>query len=110
MRTLTDLDNYMDIQWFNDLRDYMDYFVNQSVFKKQEYWRIITDKEIGLPAKYKLIGWHNLLELSSERWNDHPRGGWGTKGPDKIIGDVEIWRLWKEFETLSFNEWIKLKK
>ena len=60
--------------------------------KYRAYYRIITDKEIPFPRNYECIKHDPYMEVSIYRWNDRP--GW--QKPDLILGDVEVYYLWKD--------------
>lgn len=64
--------------------------------KYSSYWRIITDRKIQFPRNHHLLNCRTDVEISDMPWNKHPNKGWGK--PDKIIGDVEIFYLWKNLK------------
>lgn len=89
-----------------ELKEYMNYFIDMTAFRERTYYRLILDKKIDFPKSLYFIKWDDLIELSDYEWNKHPNKGWGTKSPpDKIIYGLEFWKLWKDTKILTFKQW-----
>jgi len=71
-------------------------WIDDYAFSLKSYIRIINDKPIEFPLNHQLAGHNSLIEISHLKWNECPNKGWNQ--PDKIIGDVEIFYLWKQFK------------
>lgn len=77
----------------DSIRSYHKY-LDEWVLKNRSYIRIITDKPILFPKYYEILNNHKFLEVDHLSWDKRP--GWGK--PDKIIGGLEIYYLWKNMK------------
>jgi hypothetical protein len=104
----------MEIEVQNNLKGYMDYFINQLALREWTIYRVIIDGEIekigglftGTPPKR--FANDNDLEFTMHRWYQHPMKGWGTKTDNRMsmIGkDIEVWKLLKHEPIKTFEEW-----
>lgn len=89
------------------LQEYMDYYIEKIAFRNKGYYRVIMDNEIAFPQNYFLVKHDGSIELTTTRWNNHPRQAWGTKKPpDKMIGqDIELWLIHRAERIYTFEEW-----
>jgi len=71
-------------------------WIDDYAFSLKSYVRIINDKPVRFPDYYTMINYRSDMEISHLKWNECPNKGWSK--PDKIIGDVEIFYLWKQFK------------
>lgn len=93
------------------LIDYMNYYIDELARRETTYYRIIMDRKINFPDYYFMVGHDPLIEIAHYSWDKHPNKGWGTKtGPDRIIGGVELWKLWKNNKIKTFEEWLYKEK
>jgi len=63
----------------------------------------IVDENISFSKIYEFTKWDDMIEIERQSWKNS--NGWGK--PDLEFYGIEIRYLWKEFEPLSFNEWVK---
>lgn len=86
----------------------MDYYIDKLAMSELSYYRIIVDKKIPFPRNYICVDFIDNIEISTLKWNE-TNGAWGK--PDKIMGNVELYRLWKKYNRpLNFNEWVIIDK
>ncbi len=71
-------------------------WIENYAYSLKTFVRIINDRPVKFPLTYEMIGYKDLIEISHLKWNKHPNKGWCK--PDKIIGNVEIFYLWKQFK------------
>jgi len=94
---MNDIENKIEIS-----KKYGRYLIDKLAFQNKMHLRII-DENIEFPKNYEWVKWSDTIEVEKQSWVKAK--GWGK--PDLEFDGVEIRYLWKEFEPLSFNEWVK---
>lgn len=112
----------IDVQPYIDqldrLNEYFAYRMRRIALNEWTIYRIIFDKAPERTIsksifKPSVINPNFIsdpyIELTTERWHEHPNRGWGTKPDERMhmIGqDIEAWQLHKNEPILTFEQWI----